>query len=390
MTAHRYYRTEYIERLVLHNLEDISNSCEKFLSLENPSKKDWTALRSLVLKNPKIENGQIEKGVFLVKFSNTLPFIINDLDCDTFLKWFWLVIEPSSSNYCAPELLFWAKYKKTPIIIQASEVADFEFLEAVKRNLIPVSYGSSDWVDDRIFAPVDCTKDYDAIFVASYNVVKRHHRFFEAVNKLKEHGFKVAMVCTPFGSWKNDVHNLLKYYGIIENVDIYEGIPPTELASLMCRSKVNVLLSLKEGSNRSIFEGFFTGTPGVVLKENIGVNKTYINEQTGLLIDDSELEETLYSFMSDAQSYEPFEWASKNITPQKTTQKLNEHLRQIAIEAGEKWTTNIIVKVNSPEATYYNKTEGEKMLPVSSVKAAFSKKNPVAEEERHSLLGLLR
>ncbi|MBT1450651.1 glycosyltransferase [Glaciecola sp. XM2] len=388
MSAHRYYRTSFLDELVKKNLDNISWSCERFFSYENPNDKDWTELRSLVLKNPIVNNGKIEKGVFLVKFSTTLPFVIRDLDCDALLQWFWLVIEPSSSNYCAPELLHWARYKNSPIIIQSSEVADLTFINSMNSNLKPVSYGSSDWVDERIFSPTDSKKDYDAIFVASYNVVKRHHRFFKAVRHLKKHGFRAAMVCTPYGEWKNDVYNLLKYYGVIKHVDVYEGLSPTALARLMERSKVNVLLSLKEGSNRAIFEGFFSGTPGIVLRENIGVNKSYINRETGRLIYDYELESTLLEFMQETHQYVPREWALQNISPKVTTQKLNRHLQALAKAAGEDWTTDIAVKVNSPEATYYDKSDSERLLTVSRVKLAFSRTSLLTDDRRSDILRL--
>lgn len=68
---------------------------------------------------------------------------------------------------------------------------------------------------------------------------------------------------------------------------------------------MNILLSLKEGSNRAIFEGFFANTPAIVLKSNIGVNKSYINEQTGRLIREDELPEALVEFRSSFSRYSP-------------------------------------------------------------------------------------
>ena len=391
MAAHRYYRSDYLDGLVKSQLAAIASHCEDYLKVDSVGEKDWTVLRSIVLKNPVLHQDQIEKGVLLVKFSTTLPFVIRDLDCEQLLEWFWLVIEPSWSSYCAPELLYWARFANAPIIIESSEITDYRFLKKLEANFVPVSYGSSDWVDERIFTPQECGKEYDAIFIAGYYWAKRHHRFLKAVSAVKKNGYRAAMVCTPWGDFKQDVQRLLQFYDVVDCVDVFEGVPPEELSRLISMSKVNVLLSLKEGSNRSIFEGFFADVPGIVLEENMGVNKTYINQYTGHLIADKDLEDSLAYFSREWRSFKPRAWALENISPLVTTKKLNEQLMALAAEAGDPWTVDIVPKVNSPEAIYYHAADGDRLLSMEKLKQAFAREQIVdSNKSRLAMLGITK
>ena len=62
------------------------------------------------------------------------------------------------------------------------------------------------------------------------------------------------------------------------------------------QSRVNLLLSRQEGSNRSLFEGFFAGVPGLALRNNIGIPKGHFNSETGRLIGEGELAGALLDF----------------------------------------------------------------------------------------------
>ena len=93
----------------------------------------------------------------------------------------------------------------------------------------------------------------------------------------------------------------------------------------------------------------FLDVPAICISENIGVNKSYINEFTGLLISDSFLEDALISMRENWISYRPRAWALKNISPNATTAKLANLLE---LKFGAICNSTLSVKSNNPEVEY--------------------------------------
>lgn len=352
MVTGRYALSQsQLERNVKDNLQDIIERVDVDKQ-EGIDELHWILTRSLILKPARFVDGQIiEKGVLLIKFTTTFALYFQRINCATLLKNYHVVLEPSSSGYCVPEILKWTQYTD-PIIVEASEISDRTFLRNLNSNLIPVEFGSSDWVDYRIFKPLALTKEYDSIYVANYTWIKRPHVYFKAISQIIAQGipYKALLVCGLWGENKNEILELIKFYHLENVLHIIEEASPSYLNELLNKSKVNILLTLKEGSNRTIFEGFFAGTPGVVLKHNVGVNKNYINEHTGSLIDEHDLADTLLHYQQHWQNYTPHVWAMNTISPDVTSNKLNTLLMTLAKQQGEPWTQDIVVKVNSPEA----------------------------------------
>jgi len=312
--------------------------------------------RTLVLKNPRLRNGKIEKGVLLIKFTETIGAAFSLLDCAELEKYFYIVLEPSWSGYALPEIHCWMSLKN-PVLVEASEKRDYDYICSLKSNLKAVRFGSSDWVDERIFFPLDDdkVKYFDSIYIANFNLMKRHHAYFRALANINVHDYKAALVCGAWGRHKEKILQMVRYFRLENIVEFFEDLPQTELNRLLNQSRLNVLMSLKEGSNRTIFEGLFSDTPGLVLEENVGVNKDYINRHTGYLVPETALAETLLHDRKRSNNhFRPRAWALKNISALKTTQKLNAELERLANLGNEPWTSGPVVKVNSPEATYYD------------------------------------
>jgi glycosyltransferase involved in cell wall biosynthesis len=347
--------------------------------------------RSIILKNPRLQGRTIEKGVLLVTFSESFPLFRRELDLPLLLKYFSIILEPSGAGYGTPEILFWLDYPEHPVVVQATENADFRFLTRLRSNLIPVSFGASDWVDHRRFRPLpDAAKVYDSVYVANYKGYKRCHSYFRALARVKRGGLRAALVCDSWGGSREEVLTIARHYGITEILDLYENLSQPELNVVLNHSKVNLLLSLKEGSNRSIFEGFAADVPGIVLRENIGVNKTYINARTGLLVDETDLPDALMHFRSNWQRYSPRAWALENISPEKTTSKLTECLKSLARERGEPWTKDPVPKINAPEVSYFNEADRHEFPRVADVLMATSRSRTPPANREATLRGLLR
>ncbi len=381
MVSHRYTRRAITESIIKANLPDIVQHSIDMLPEQSDREKKWSENRFIVLKNPVFHDDKIEKGAILIKFTDTFGFFAKNLKCDKLLKYFNVVLEPSWSGYCLPEIHYWNNFKNSKAVVEATEINDYEYLKNLNTNLIPVDFGSGNWVDDRKFFPTENPKKiYDSIFIANYNVIKRPHILFKAINNTNDPKYSAALVFSKWGPNKRSTHNLIDFYNIRNNITLYENLSQTEINGLLNQSKVNVLLSLKEGSNRCIFEGFFSNVPGIVLKENIGVNKSYINEHTGKLISDHELPETLLHFKHHWQQYSPRDWAMKNISPKVTTSRLNDILKNITLKEHGIWTTDIAIKTNAPEAIYYHTDDESKFISHETIKSLFSKSSEHSDE----------
>jgi glycosyltransferase involved in cell wall biosynthesis len=374
MDAHRFRQSPGLDRLVSREKSTFAETGALRVQKISADREDLALERTIVLKKPIVRDGYVEKGVLLLKFTETFAFFHHAVDCESLLNYFHVVLEPSWSGYCDANILFWMQFRQHRVIVQSTEKRDFEFLVRLNSNLVPVSFGSGDWVDHRVFRPLDgVAKSYDVIYVSNYNPIKRHHILFRAVKQIADSDYRVALAFGKWGSAKAEIQSLIDYYGVRRNVEIHESLPQSQVNELLNMAKVNVLLSLKEGSSRSIFEGFFANVPGIVLQNNIGVNKDYINRLTGRLVDERMLAESLADFRDGWRSYAPREWAMRNISPAVTTAKLEKCLRQIACDTGEPWSTGLVAKVNGPEAEYFAKADKLRMPSGRSVASVFLK-----------------
>lgn len=374
--AHRSYPSRFKTGLAFKEIHNDMEIIDRLVEKVAIEELNLVGRRTIVLKSPYVGKDHIEKGVLVITFTQTCDFFYNYVDCSRLLKYFYVVLEPSYAGYCDPSILFWKRYSSYPVVVQATEQKDFSFLQSLKSNLIPVPFGASDWVDFRIFKPIaGIKKEYEAIYVTGYTPIKRHHLLFRAIKQINDPNYRVALVFGRNGDAKAQIEQLINYYSIRHNLAIYESLPQSQLNEILNMSKVNMLLSMKEGSNRSIFEAFFANVPGIVLKNNIGLNKDYINAMTGRLTGEEELSFTLLHFKTNWHEYQPREWALANISPLVTTDKLTKCLKTLAQERGEPWTRDLVPKINSPEVSYFYQ-EHERSMPNSlSIISLFMKRS---------------
>lgn len=295
-----------------------------------------------------------ERGALVISF-DVFGQMAAFYDLRSIMRDYHLILEPSWSGYCVADVMQFVNYPEFKVIVQAAERLDFDFLRRINSNLIPIDIGASNWVDDRTFRDLGLEKDYDCVMVSHFGDLKRHYHLFDSLRKIGDPSYRVCLIGEPWGGRsRTDLEDLARYYGVLDNLDIYQQISADEVNRLLNRAKVNVLLSRKEGANRSIFEGLFANVPGIVLATNCGVNKTYINEHTGKLVRDNELADALRWFRSNYRSLNPRKWALENISCRVSTRRLEEMLREIAGEQREPWTQPLVPKVNRPEFEFYD------------------------------------
>ena len=315
--------------------------------------------RLLVLKAFE-PNG--EKGVLLVMFSEMIRLLLSSMNLPKLLREYTLVFEPSWSGYCHPDLLQFTEFSEE-IFVLAAEENDFAFLQRLGSNLKPVGLGPCDWVDPRMAAPyLANAKEFDIVMNSNWAPWKRHYALFRMLANAKLQQYKVALIGGPWaGKTQIDIKNLAEYYGVSDQLNIVERLSYEKVMDVTCQSRVSILLSLKEGSNRAIAESIFCDVPVVVLSNHVGGIKKNIVPQTGLLTDEEHLESAISTLLNT--SLRPRKWGLENISCFVSSARLNGLLREHALQRGEPWTRDIAGRSNSPESKYICEGDAERLAP---------------------------
>lgn len=359
LAAHRYSRgracTGLLSRHIKRHLRMWADSTVRLSDLSAISEqvRHLLRVRSIVLKPPVVDCGRvIEKGVLLI--AGCFRELFSTVDVEKLLCSYRLVFEPNTSGHANPDILLYSAFANHPIIVMCADDADYTFLHFLGTNLVPVKLSSSDWVNPEIFRPIEgVQKQFDAAMVAFWGRTKRHHVLFRALRDMRDPSFRVALVGEPWEGTREEIEVLARLYRVGEQITIFEHIPPPEVNIVLNQSKVNLLLSFREGGNKAIIEGMFANIPAIVYRGLFGINREYINERTGVFVAEAELPMAMQWFRNHYLDFSPREWALSNVSPVVSAGKLNAVLREVALKCGERWTVDIVAKCKSPELQYY-------------------------------------
>jgi glycosyltransferase involved in cell wall biosynthesis len=297
-----------------------------------------------------------ERGVLLVMYGEGIKAFAAVYDLGALASRYTLVLETSGWGYQEAHFLLYFG-SDLEVLVQSPRREDFEFVRSLGANLAPVRVGSGEWVDPATFRPREpgAEAKFDAVMVAAWDPLKRHDLLLRAAARLRsERGLRlrVALVGYPLGWPRSRVESLVRRHGLEDDCTFFEKIPHAEVARLVADSKVSLLLSRQEGSNRSVYESMFCGTPVIVLRHHRGINLEHVNARTGLLADDDELPDALASIVARPEAFDPRGWAAENIGFENATRIVNAALRDAALSRGLPWTRDIAAKKNAPNPRY--------------------------------------
>lgn len=294
-----------------------------------------------------------EKGVLLLLYSHVLPLFLRLFDLEKVCARYHLVLEPSWSGYCNPDVLCY-RYVDAPIFVQAYEPRDRSFIDGLRSNLVAIPTSNNWWVDHRMFVPLPgVRKDIDVIMVAGWGNYKRHARFFQALSALRRRGVRmsVALVGYPLGFSADDLRSMASHYGIADQIAWHENLSQPEVNALLNRSKVNVLWSRKEGVNRAIIEGMFADVPCIVRAGfNYGYAYPYINDATGRYATEDELPDLLVRMVEQHDRFAPRGWVMEHMSCQESTRIVE---RTMTAHLREAWSDGLAVKTNGLHGMAY-------------------------------------
>jgi glycosyltransferase involved in cell wall biosynthesis len=277
-------------------------------------------------------------------------------DLRAVMKEYFIVLEPCWAGYCDPSILMFAAGERE-VLVQSPEPSDHSFIEELSRNLVAVPLGASDWVDKDLFegAVADKrAKRYDLVMVGHWGRQKNHRELFRALARVERRPLSILLVGFPWaGRSSADIENEIEREGLNGvSFEIRESVPAIEVARYLSESKVFLLLAEKEGANKAVVEAMFSNVPAIVYEGFIGGAANKINTQTGILTSFAKLPIAIERMLSTYDSFTPRAWALANTGSRNATFKLNANLRSLAEARGERWTTDIVEKVNKPNLAY--------------------------------------
>lgn len=352
MASHRASYGNTSAKIIKSNLLEISKMIKPCGAATEKIKKEIIG-RSIVLKKPlDLDGVLIEKGVMLIKFSETFTLYLLHVNCEELMKRFHVILEPSWTGHAIEQILGWCQFKEK-VYIQCADKPDFDFIQSLQSNLIPLRMGSGEFVDYRIFQPLTTEKKYDLVCVANGLVYKRVYAYLRLIKALKRKNpaIRAALVCASRGGLLGAIKRLIDLMGLKTSLDYFTELTQSELNKIIEQSKVNILMSYREGSNRVLFEAIFSNTPSVILDRNIGIRKECFTKQSGLVARESFLVSDICALLENVKNMTPREWALKNISPELSVDRLIRLIENTEYNDA-KFNNPIYYKVNSPEATY--------------------------------------
>lgn len=355
----------FIDGLVAHSP---SHSAGRTATMPRRSRSlDVPPTSGIVLKAASVlPNGRLERGVIVLRNNERIENIRRLVAVDALQRDYFVVLEPSWGGYAGTGIIEWYRPSGPPLVVMSPAEADHRLIERLGGNLVPVRLGSGDWADPHRFRPLGrSVRCFDAIACARLHIHKRLHLLLDAVARIGDPAYRLIILASLGGDAGDTrgIRALILRRGLSAQVSIGTVESPEEVNDMLNDSKVNVLLSLREGANRSIAEGLLSGTPCLVSAGHRSIRPDMVNPETGRFVADHELVDALRFFRTHWSDYAPRAWAMKNVTPAVSTALLNERLRSLEVNAGRPWTKDIVVKCNAPEVQYWPRDSVHESLP---------------------------
>ncbi|MEO0438441.1 MAG: glycosyltransferase [Pseudomonadota bacterium] len=304
--------------------------------------------RIVVIRHYKqtLSDAPIDKGILIIKFSETLDFCMRTGCITRLAPFYFIVIEPSWAGYALPQILALTSYQQHNFYVECADSEDYELLQFLDTNLIPVRIGSGNWVDFERFKPLPDTRQvHDLLLVANNNPIKRVLSFIQIFDR--NPNLTGLLVCAGHGTERERIQKLLQLFSL-SNLAFSDGVSPDDLNKIINQSKYVCLMSLKEGSNRSLFESMAAGTHAILIDRNIGVDRSFFDGKAGSIVSQRDIAIKVREVPPNR--HEIREWAEGHISP---TQSVHHLVNTINETEGTLLNVDSVRgKVNAPEIAY--------------------------------------
>ena len=311
----------------------------------------------MLLKAPDAATG--EKGVILLKYTETFRAFAALYEIERLVRDYMIVLEPSWWGYKDASFFLLAG-SDSDVVVQSQAQPDYDFLAEHGFGMMPIRVGAGDWINPDLFQPSSEERRFDVVMVSSWNPYKRHRDLFAALKTARSrHGrtLRTALIGYPNGWTVDRIRHELDRFGIADQCEVLDSISQQQVAEIVSRSRVYVLLSRREGANKAMYEAMFCNTPVLVPRHHRGVNLEHLNRQTGMTFDPRNLTDTLIEAVDRSSEFSPREWAMRMTGYRNATRQLDEELRRVALSRGRTWKQSIEEKKNQPNLLYAHEAD---------------------------------
>jgi glycosyltransferase involved in cell wall biosynthesis len=229
-----------------------------------------------------------------------------------------------------------------PLFIGVSHLDDLEHYGPFRPTVEPLALMACDWVDPHKFKPQPpADRDIDILMVSNWSQRKRHWLLFSALRKLPSNLRVILVGRNALGRTANDVIEEAMAFDVKQNIEFFTNIPFEQVTELMCRAKVFLALSRREGACVAVTESMFADTPVVMMADAHVGAKAHINESTGAVATRGSLPRTTAELIEKRSALRPRAWATQHISAQVSSSRLNETLKSYCFRRGLPWTSDI-------------------------------------------------
>ena len=297
--------------------------------------------------------GPKEKGVLMISFEyNWLP-LLSLSRRDTLFDRYALICAPSWSPPPFPAIWSMAGLKNADVFVMQSNFREADWYNRLPTNVSPLPLLISHWIHPDFYQPQPFEeREIDILMVANWAVFKRQWVLFRALQELPR-DFRVVLVGQPdSGRTMAHIEAEAEAFGVRDRIEIRERLGIDEVTALQCRSKTSLVFSRREGSCVVVAESMFADCPvGLLQGAHIG-SSAFVNEHTGVMLNESNLARELQDFVERAGSFSAREWAMKNISCFRSAELMNRHLREWNEARGNVWTQDVLPFMCRPNPMY--------------------------------------
>jgi glycosyltransferase involved in cell wall biosynthesis len=309
---------------------------------------DWTEFVPGVT-NPRMATSAIlkpylgprEKGVLFISFEREWVKLLHHCDPHALAERYHVVVSPSSNPHNLVNYVFPTAFP-APVFTLISNEAERAILPRISSNFVVVPLFASSWVDPDAFGPLPRDRrDIDILMVANWGKYKRHHALFKAVAAMPASVRVVLIGQDQDARTIDSIRAQARWYGVAERIVFQSNASWEQVAEALCRARVSVVLSRREGSCVVVAESLFADTPVALLRDAEIGSRAFLNSATGCFLHHHDLGRQLVEFLDRSDRYAPRRWAIDNISCRRSTRLLNDLLRQHTTAAGQEWTQDL-------------------------------------------------
>jgi glycosyltransferase involved in cell wall biosynthesis len=317
--------------------------------------------KGLVLKAPG-NNG--EKGVLLLSFEYNWPPLLLTRNTGELLRRFTVICSPSWSPTHFQTYWSLAHLPDADIFFMIANQSDLKTFRRMRTGTGVLPLLGCDWINPDDYQPrPHSTREIDILMIANWAPFKRHWVLFRALREIKKN-LRIVLVGQPeAGRTLEHVAAEAEWFGVRDRIEFHNSLNMDQVTAMQCNSRVQLVLSRREGYCNCVAESFFADTPVGLVKDAHMGPAVYMNSLTGVFLDERHFARDLTALLDRSDTFRAREWAMTHIRCHDSIKTMNNLLREHALAKGQPWTRDACVFGWRPDPRYIRPEDRQSLLP---------------------------